>query len=647
MSASVNTRRDFLKTAGFSASVFAVSGCMPLREQAPPSAIEPPKGPPNILWITCEDISPFLGCYGDTNARTPNIDKLAGESLLYTKAFVTAPVCAPVRSALVTGVHATSLGTQHLRSEVKLPEQIRCFPQFLRSAGYYCTNNYKKDYNFIDVDVWDESSHEAHWHGRSGDQPFFSVFNFVSTHQGQINGSDEEFFDKYSSKLEPHERHDPDKLSFPPYYPDTPFVRKIWARYYNLITFMDKQVADLLAQLAADSLADNTIVFFFSDHGLGIPRFKRTLYDTGLHVPLIIRFPARYQSLSPGRPGRKIDRLVSSVDFAPTVLSLLGLPIPDYIQGTAFAGKKAGPAREYIFAAASRVDEAYEFSRCVRDERYKYIRNFMPHLPYIPPSEYPDRAEIMKELRRAAAEDDLSKAQRALWAPTKPVEELYDTLADPHEIENLVDSAQHARTLERLRGVLRKWMLRTRDTGLLPEAEMHIRAEGSTPYEMAHSSRKYAQRRIFAAADLVGKGSKNLPRLTRLLSDSDSAARYWAVIGLTAMGREAEPAADSLAALLEDPAPNVRFAAAGALCKLDSCEDALPVLAAGLEDERQETVLYAARELQSIGEKASAIVPQMEQARAKYLKADGTPINNNHAMFIDWALMHAIENCRQ
>lgn len=331
MSASFNTRRDFLKAAGFSASVFAVSGCTRLTRMLSGDA---PEDKPNILWVTCEDTSPYLGCYGDTHALTPNIDKLAGESVQYAKAFVTAPVCAPMRSCLVTGVHATSLGTQHLRSDVKLPEQVKCFPQYLREAGYYCSNNYKKDYNFTDVDVWDESSHEAHWRERKGDQPFFSVFNFVSTHQGQINGSDEEFFDKYSSKLEPEERHDLAKFTLPPFYPDTPFVRKIWARYYNLITFMDKQVGDLLAQLEADGLADNTIVFFFSDHGMGIPRFKRTLYDTGLHVPLLIRFPGRYRKLSPARAGKKIDRLVSSIDFAPSVLNLLGLPVPDYMQGT-------------------------------------------------------------------------------------------------------------------------------------------------------------------------------------------------------------------------------------------------------------------------------------------------------------------------
>ncbi|MHC4326600.1 MAG: sulfatase-like hydrolase/transferase [Planctomycetota bacterium] len=644
MSASFNTRRGFLKAAGFSASAFAFSGCTSLTK---PFSGAAPDDKPNILWITCEDISPYLGCYGDTHALTPNIDKLAGESVQYMKAFVTAPVCAPMRSCLVTGVHATSLGTQHLRSDVKLPAQIKCFPQYLRDTGYYCSNNYKKDYNFIDVDVWDESSHEAHWRKRKGDQPFFSVFNFVSTHQGQINGSDEEFFDKYSSKLESEEHHDPAKFTLPPYYPDTPFVRKIWARYYNLITFMDKQVGDLLTQLEADGLADNTIVFFFSDHGLGIPRFKRTLYDTGLHVPLLIRFPKRYRKLSPARTGRKTDRLVSSIDFAPSVLNLLGLPIPDYMQGTAFLGRKAGAPREYIFAAASRVDEAYEFSRCVRDKRYKYIRNFMPHLPYIQPSEYPDRAEIMKELRRAVADEELSDVQKLLWGPTKPVEELYDTLADPHEISNLANSTQHRKTLGKLRGELRKWMLGTRDTGLLPEAEMHIRSEGATPYEIARNARMYPQRRILRAADLVGKGRRNLPRLIGLLRDSDSAARYWAAVAIGALGSEGEAAADALKPLLKDPAPNVRFAAAGVLCNLDLCEDALGVLAEGLQEKRQETVLYAARELQSIGARACPIAEQMERTKAKYTKPDGTPINNNHAMFIDWALKNALENCRE
>lgn len=642
MGTSYKTRRDFLKAAGFYASSLALGGCAKdwRRQVAPVS-----KEKPNILWITCEDISPFLGCYGDTYAITPNLDKLAREGIMYTQAFATGPVCAPSRSCLITGVYATSLGTQHLRSEVKLPEKIKCFPPYLRAAGYYCSNNYKKDYNFVDVGVWDESSREAHWRKRKFGQSFFSVFNFVSTHQGQINGSDEEFLANYGSKLTPEERHDPAKVPLPPHYPDTPFVRKIWARYYDLITFMDKQVGDLLGQLEADSLADNTIVFFFSDHGMGIPRYKRTLYDTGLHVPLIIRFPPRFQHLAPNRPGGKTSRLVSFVDFAPTVLSLAGLPIPNYMQGQGFLGPTQRKPRRYIFAASSRVDEAYECSRCVRDKRYKYIRHYMPHLPYIQPSDYCDKAEIMQELKRAVAQEQLSPAQKQLWAPTKPVEELYDTFVDPHEMNNLVDSPSRRKVLRELQTVLHGWMLQIRDVGLLPEAEMHIRAEGSSPYEIARDPGKYSQRRTLAAADLVGRGPGHIPRLIRLLDDSDSAVRYWAVIGLTALGAEAKSAADVLKTRLEDTSPNVRFAAAGALCKLGFCDDALQVLAEGLEDEREETVLHAAREIELIGDKARPIIPQIEQAQARCKRPDGTYKNENHAAFIDWALKYALENC--
>lgn len=639
-----NSRRDFLKKAGLGASALALTGC---RVGSRTAQVKTPREKPNILWITCEDVSPRLGCYGDELAITPHLDKLAGEGVRYTKAFATAPVCAPSRSCLITGVYATSLGTQHLRSEVKLPEKIKCFPEYLRAAGYYCSNNYKKDYNFIDVNVWDESSNEAHWRKRRPGQPFFGVFNFVSTHQGQINGSDEEFYAAYRSKLEPEELHDPAKISLPPYYPDTEFVRKIWARYYDLITFMDKQVGDILGQLEADGLTDNTIVFFFADHGLGIPRFKRTLYDSGLHVPLIVRFPGQYQYLSPCGAGEKIDSLVSFVDFAPTVLSLAGLPVPVYMQGRALLGTQAQPTRKYVFGASSRVDEAYEFSRCVRDERYKYIRNYLPQLPYIQPSEYCDRAEIMQELRRAVAEEELSPAQKLLWAATKPVEELYDTVADPHEIDNLVGDPEKKAVLERLRKTLHAWMLQTRDTGLLPEAEMHIRAEGSTPYTITRDARKYPQRRILAAADLVGKGPENIPRLIRLLSDSDGVVRYWAVIALDALGPQAAPATEALEGVLVDASPNVRFAAAGVLCRAGLCEAALHVLADGLKEDREETVLYAAREIQRIGAAAIPIVEQIREARARCKKPDGSYKNNNHATFIDWALKYALENCSQ
>jgi arylsulfatase A-like enzyme len=588
-----------------------------------------------------------LGCYGDPLATTPNLNRLAGRSIRYTNAFATAPVCSPSRSCLITGVYATSLGTQHLRSEIAVPRQIEPFPKLLRTAGYYCSNNFKEDYNFKDPTIWDDSSPTAHWRGRAAGQPFFSVFNITTTHQGQINGSDEDWEARHGPRLKPEERHDPKKMILPPYYPDTPMVRKIWARCYDLITIMDKQVGEILEQLETDAVAESTIVFFFSDHGMGLPRFKRTLYDSGLHVPLLVRVPSRHQGLAPFTPGGRADQLVSFVDFAPTVLSLAGASVPSYMQGRPFLGKAAAPSREYIVGAAGRVDEAYEMSRCVRDRRYKYIRNFLPHLPYVQPSDYCDQAEIMQELRRVAAAGGMNRVEQPFWEPTKPPEELYDTLADPHEIRNLADSPEHRETLLQMRKRLWDWMLETKDTGLLPEAQMHIRAAGSTPYEMARDPEKYAMPHIFETAELVGTDAKVLAAMVDYLGDADSAVRYWAVMYFESLGAEAAPATDALKTALSDPSPDVRFAAADVLGRLGQPADVLPVLAQGLQDPRGPVVLHAARTLQRLGDKAAPLVSQMEQARQRCKNLDGSYRNDNYAMFVDWALKYAIESCKE
>jgi len=648
MDSHVRTRRDFLKAAGVCAAGVTFAGCVddgPRPALPTTEASYPPR--PNILWITCEDISPYLGCYGDPLAVTPNLDRFAGRSILYANAYATAPVCSPSRSCLITGVYATSLGTQHLRSEVAIPGPIDPFPKLLRAAGYYCSNNYKEDYNFKDPTIWDDSSQTAHWRNRAAGQPFFSVFNIMATHQSQINGSDEQFEAKYGSKLAPEERHDPRKMILPPYYPDTPMVRTMWARYYDLITYMDKQVGEILGQLEADAVAETTIVFFYSDHGLGLPRFKRTLYDSGLHVPLLIRVPARHQHLAAFAAGGRSDQLVSFVDFAPTVLSLAGVSIPPYMQGRPFLGKVPSSPREYIVGAAGRVDEAYETSRCFRDKRFKYIRNFLPYLPYVQPSDYCDQAEIMQELRSVAASGGLAGVEKPFWGPTKPAEELYDTLADPDEVKNLVGSPEHQGTLDQMRERLREWILETKDVTLLPEAEMHIRAAGSTPYESARDPAKYRLPNILSTAELVGEGVNILPAMVESLADADSAVRYWAVIYFASLGADAAPAAEVLKKRLEDPSPDVRFAAADVLCRLGSCEEALPVLAQGLRDSRGPVVLHAARVLQRFGDKARPLVDQMKLARETCRNLDGSYRNDNYAMFVDWALKHAIERCGQ
>ena len=667
MDVRIRTRRDFLKAAGLCASGLALSRCTEPIAASPAmmttaAPIEAPPLRPNILWITCEDTSPYLGCYGDPFAVTPNLDRFAGEGIRYTNAYSTAPVCSPARSCLITGMYATSLGTQHLRSEIKLPRQIEPFPKLLRYAGYYCSNNFKEDYNFKDPAIWDDSSPTAHWRNRASGQPFFSVFNIMTTHQGQVNGTDDEFAAKYGSKLKGGERHDPKRLSLPPFYPDTPMVRNIWARYYDLITIMDKQVGELLAQLEQDALTQSTIVFFFADHGLGLPRFKRTLYDTGLRVPLIVRVPSLYQRLTPLAPGGRSDQMVSFVDFAPTVLTLARVPAPGHMQGKPFLGESLRgegvpplegkakmasphPERDCIYGASSRVDEAYEMARCIRDKRYTYIRNFMPHLPYAQPSTYCDQAEIMQELRRVSAQGGMAGIEKPFWEPTKPMEELYDTLLDPLEVRNLAGSPEHQQRLESMRRQLWDWMIQTRDTGLLPEAEMHIRAAGSTPYEIVQDAAKYPQSRILAAAELVGAGPRALPALAEYLESGDSAVRYWAAEGLLALGPEAAEAKEELVTALEDPSPDVRFAAAGAMCGLGSCDEALLVLARGLLDPREPVALHAARTLQSLGNKARPVLNQMESARERCKNVGGSYKNDNHAMFIDWALTRAIEKC--
>jgi arylsulfatase A-like enzyme len=637
------SRREFLQAIGLYASAAAFTGC---QNQKPVSCFDDPKDRPNILWITCEDLSPYIGCYGDPLARTPNLDQFARDGVLYTNAYASAPVCAPARSCLITGVYATSLGTQHLRSNIKLPEKIRCFTEYLRQAGYYCTNNVKKDYNFQDVNAWDESSKTAHWRKCKPGQPFFSVFNFMTTHQGQINGTDEEFFQKYRSKLAPEERCDPTRIKLPPYYPDSPQIRNIWARYYDLITLMDKQTGEILQQLQDDGLADNTIVFFYSDHGSGIPRYKRSLYDSGLKVIFMVRFPKKYQPCAPGKSGSRTDRLVSFVDFAPTVLSLAGLPIPDTMQGTAFMGPQSGKPRKYIYAHASRVDEAFELSRCVRDKRYKYIRNYMPHLPYVQDSFYPDQAEIMVELRRIVAEGKLKESEKFFSLATKPIEEFFDTQNDPHELNNLIDSPKHQKTIQRLRRELHHWILESYDTGFLPEAEMHIRSTGSTPYETVRNPLKYRLSRIVAAADLVGRGPEKISEMKAGLQDADSAVRYWSALALGALDTQAAPATEVLEKALIDSSPNVRIAAAGALCKLDRGEKALPVLAQGVQDTRGPVALAAAREIQLAGNKVSSLLPLLKKVRGQCKDAKGN-YRGDYAMFIDWALLYAQRNCEK
>ncbi len=565
---------------------------------------------PNFLWITCEDISPNLGCYGDAQAVTPNLDRLAARSLLYTEAFSATGVCATARSTLITGMYASSIGSQHMRCKTTLPDHIRPFTTYLRRAGYFCTNQSKQDYNFeTPADAWDVGKGaKAHWKHRRPGQPFFAVFNFGDTHESRIRGRT-----RHKIELTEKERHQPGETSPPPYLPNTPLIRKDWARYLDLITMMDKvEIPNRLRELAQANVADDTIVFFFSDHGAGLPRAKQFVYDAGMQVPLIIYFPPKWRHLAPDKPGSKIDRLVSFVDFGPTVLSLAGVPIPKHMQGKPFLGPQAVPARKYVYGIRDRMDERYDMSRTVRDSQFKYHRHYMPYVPHFPWLSYMEMLDTSKELRRLHAAGQLTDGPAFFMAQTKPIEELYDIRKDPHELHNLAELPQYRDVLRRMRGAHLAWVRETVDTGLLPEQELRDRAADSSEFEYARSGR-YPLERILETALLMEKGTEVLPLLMERLEDQDAAVRYWAANCLTNLGRAADPASQALTQHLNDTSLDVRIAAAQALCRSGHVDAGLPVLAKLLRHPKWAVRLASANAIDYLGSEARPAISALHQ----------------------------------
>jgi N-sulfoglucosamine sulfohydrolase len=576
---------------------------------------------PNVLWITCEDTSPNLGCYGDDYAVTPNLDRLATEGIRYTRAFATAGVCAPSRSSLITGMYASSLGTQYMRCDGRIPPDVRCFTAYLRDAGYYCTNNAKTDYNFqAPRATWDESSKQAHWRNRPQGKPFFSVFNLDSTHEGKIRLPHEQF-QRLTAKLSDRERHDPAKTPLPPYHPDTPEVRRDWARYYDLIKVVDSQVGELLRQLADDGLADETIVFFFSDHGAGMPRSKRWLYDSSTRVPLLVRMPDQLQQPDFPKPGCTDGRLVSLIDLAPTVLNLAGVAAVKHMQGLVFLGGRSVVQREYVYGHRDRMDERYDMIRSVRDRRFKYIRNFRPDLPYFREQrlEYAYEMPTMKLWQKMADEGRLRGLAATFMAAEKPAEELYDVEADPWEINNLANSPEHQLDLQRMRNQLRGWMARSIDLGVLPETDLRSRFGDTAPYSavrQAHELSWAPYREILETAELASHHKQGDDQsLTNRLTDDDPAIRFWAAVGLGSVkGQDAKRVK-----VLLDAADNdqenaiVRAAAAESLCRCGEFEAAVPVLANLMESDNEWVRLYAANVLDRHGDKARRAIDALRR----------------------------------
>lgn len=559
---------------------------------------------PNILWISTEDINPNLGCYGDAYAVTPNLDALAKKGMIFLHAWSNAPVCAPARTTIISGMYPPSTGGEHMRSSVPLPAGCKMFPQYLREAGYYCTNNAKEDYNLQKPDgVWDESSKNAHWRKRKAGQPFFAVFNNEITHESKIRAPGHQIV------------HDPAEAPVPSYQPDTPEVRHDWAQYYDNITTMDGQSAKLLKDVADAGLAEDTIVFFWGDHGAGMPRSKRWPYNSGLQVPLIAYFPPKWQHLAPKgyHPGAKSDELVAFVDLGATMLSIAGVKAPEHMQGRAFAGEFRKEAPEYLFGFRGRMDERQDLVRSATDGRYVYLRQYMPHLPYGQHLNYMFLMPTTQVWNKLFLDGKLNETQSRFWKP-KPVEELYDLQNDRWEVNNLAESKEHAAILARLRQAQTNWCAGMRDLGFIPEAERLRVAQGGSPRDAFSGEAAYPAAEVMAAAAAASDlRQPEAVRFVKLLEHPNAVVRYWGVMGLRMRGADAVGSAhDQLRARFDDESPSVRIAAAEALGLFGKPADLPRVLEVllGLSDAPKfgnMTAVEALNAIDRLGTKASSL----------------------------------------
>ncbi|RXP44534.1 sulfatase [Lutibacter sp. HS1-25] len=437
---------------------------------------------PNIVWIVCEDISPTLSMYGDFTAKTPNLDKLAGESIVYDNAFAPVGVCAPTRSSIITGMYPISIGTMNMRTgkdiqswgvrkyenkiqitdiegdtirqySAVVPSNVKCFTEYLRADGYYCTNNQKTDYQFAaPITAWDENNSKAHWRNTPKGMPFFSVFNFGSTHESKI------WLQKKPLTV------NPETVPVPPYFQDTEIARNDIARHYSNVEIMDAEVGQLIQQLKEDGLYENTIIFFYSDHGGPLPRQKRAILDSGLKVPFMVK------NIGSSDIGRT-DRLISFTDLAPTVLSLAGIQPPNYMDGSAFLGKYIAKPRDYVFGSSDRFDESSDRIRSVRNKQYLYLKNYFPKKTKYKDISYRKNIPMMNELLDLKEQNKLNEIQLD-WFNTKTTEELYDCEKDPYNLINLAENPDYHKVLIDLRNVNDEHFKNFPDLGMIPEAQL-------------------------------------------------------------------------------------------------------------------------------------------------------------------------------
>lgn len=562
---------------------------------------------PNILCLCFEDAPAHFGAYGDPFGRTPHMDALAAKGVLFEKAYTPQPVCGPSRFALLTGVYPESAAAEDFGTWIgTLPARFQPYPHTFQDLGYWTTNNEKRNYNsqFDFIQVWDESSHTAHWRGRAPGQPFIAVFNGDASHESCV-------FREPGHPLY-HELEDPtdvDAVRVPAFLPDTPGVRKDIATSYDYLTVVDEQFGAILADLEADGLSDDTIVFVYSDHGGITPRTKRFCYEQGVHVPLIVYVPPRWQHLLPVEPGSRVSDPVSHVDLLPTLLSVAGVEPPEHLQGRAYLGPFRTPASGYAFSGRSRMDEMYDLTRAVTDGRFRYIRNYAPHRPWGQHGAYQMQARAYQDWEAAHVAGELDEIQDRFWGP-KPFEELYDLQSDPDQVRNVVDAPEHVAILDELRRALDGHIIEVNDNGFIPEG---------SPLRGYTESRAPGAYPVAEVLALASKAARRDPAFLREFVDGlgvdDPTLRFWAAQGLLILGPAARPEIDALRdALRREEHVPVRIPLAEALIHLDNDHDAVRVLGLILDfDENPYFRQQALTSLVAVGERARPVVPAIKR----------------------------------